>query len=333
MDSPNARSRLLASLVLMSPGLFFSGYIAVRRAGMKVLYRPISLTTGKVLCDIPYRETSSDPKHRLDLFLPAGIDWPVLIFIHGGGLDAGDKNLRVHGEDIYGNIGRFYASQGIGVAVINYRLQPAVTWREQVEDIAEAAAWVFSHLGEYGGNIQRLFLGGHSAGAHLAARVALDGSWLMRLGLSPSIFNGVIAVSGAGFDLTDTKTYDLGQKLRHYETRFRCGDPTDAWKRAASPISYVTPGAPPFLILSAEHETKSLKRQSELLYEMLQRKQVCSELLVIPKQNHSRMVLALSRPDRIVAGAILRFIGQFGGSGPVLVQNGGSLADSHQTAA
>src|SRR5439155_18980367 len=88
--------------------------------------------------DICYREGSADEKHRLDLFLPHGTNWPILIFIHGGGLTSGDKALRVSGADVYGNIGRFYASQGIGVAVINYRLQPKVTWREQAEDVAHA---------------------------------------------------------------------------------------------------------------------------------------------------------------------------------------------------
>jgi acetyl esterase/lipase len=226
-------------------------------------------------------------------------------------LDAGDKSLRIGGEDIYGNIGRFYASQGIGVAVINYRLQPEVNWRQQVEDVAKATGWVVSHLGDYGGATSRIFIGGHSAGAHLAARVALDGGPLAKLGLSPAVFAGVIAVSGAGFDLGDMKTYELGQKLWRYENRFRCGDPTDQWKKEASPISFVSPSAPPFLILYAERETKSLQRQSQLLHQALRERQVPSELIAVPKQNHSRMVLALSRPDRTAGPAILRFIESF----------------------
>src|SRR5439155_21038348 len=56
--------------------------------------------------DICYREGSADEKHRLDLFLPHGTNWPILIFIHGGGLTSGDKALRVSGADVYGNIGR-----------------------------------------------------------------------------------------------------------------------------------------------------------------------------------------------------------------------------------
>jgi arylformamidase len=310
MESATAKRRVLASLLLVTPGLLFSGYVAVRRARLAVLYKPASLPESQVLRDIPYRDGSIDPKHRLDLFLPQGTDWPVLTFVHGGGLNSGDKRLRVCGSDVYGNIGRFYAAQGIGVAVINYRLQPRVNWRAQAEDVAHALAWVSSHVGTYGGNSKQLFVGGHSAGAHLAARVALDPNPLASLGLSPALLSGVILVSGAGFDLGDTRTYELGQRLRDYEARFRCGDPTENWRSAASPITCVTPGAPPFLILYAEGEPESLQRQSQLLHAALQREQVPSQLLVVPGEDHSRIVLTLSRADKTSAPAILKFIGK-----------------------
>jgi acetyl esterase/lipase len=209
---------------------------------------------------------------------------------------------------VYANIGRFYASQGIGVALINYRLQPKVSWREQVEDVAHAISWACSHLGIYGANTSRMFIGGHSAGAYLAARVALDPAPLAELGLSAGVLSGVIAVSGAGFDLSDTQTYELGHRLGDYEARFRCGGSTENWKNEASPITYATPGAPPFLILYAEGESKSLQRQSQLLHEALRRHGVQSDLVVVPGQNHCRIVLTLSRSDKTSAPAILRFI-------------------------
>ncbi len=211
-------------------------------------------------------------------------------------------------RDVYGNIGRFFASQGIGVAIINYRLQPHVTWREQVQDVAQATAWVFRNIENYGGNGAHLFLGGHSAGAHLSARVALDSQPLTKLGLSPCILGGVIAVSGAGYDLADDQTYELGQKLRKYEARFCCGDRTDTWKKEASPISYTSCCAPPFLILYAEKETKSLRRQSHLLHNALRQHGAQSQVVVVPRQNHCRIVLTLSRPDKTSAPAIMRFI-------------------------
>jgi acetyl esterase/lipase len=308
MDSSVARRRILGSILLLSPGIIFSGLVAVRRAGIAVLYKPAALPESQVLRDVSYRNGSDDEKHRLDLFLPQGTDWPVLVFIHGGGLNSGDKALRVGGADVYGNIGRFYASQGIGVVLINYRLQPQASWREQVQDVAHAMAWTWSHLGTYGANIRRMFVGGHSAGAYLAARVALDPAPLAGLGLSPRILSGVIAVSGAGFDLNDSKTYELGHRLCDYEARFRCGDPTENWKGEASPITYLAPGAPPFLILYAEGESKSLQRQSQRLHEALSRHGVRSDLVVVPGENHCRIVLTLSRSDKTSAPAILRFV-------------------------
>jgi len=301
----------------MLPGLVLSSYVAVRRAGMAVLYRPASLDDGRVRRDICYREASNDPKHLLDLFLPNGRGWPTLVFVHGGGLDAGDKALRVSGADVYGNIGRFYAGHGIGVAVINYRLQPKVTWRQQVQDVAEAVAWVYKNIENHGGDHGQLFLGGHSAGAHLATRVALDSEPLAQLGFSRRILSGIIAVSGAGLDLGDPLTYQLGARLNHYEVRFRCGDPTDKWKREASPISFAGPGAPPFLILYAEGDPKCLHRQSQLLHEALQRHNIPSELLVVPGESHKRIVLTLSRPDKTSAPAILRFISRSPGEKPL----------------
>ena len=282
--------------------------MVVRRARFGALYKPASLPESQVLREVVYRDGSANGKHQLDLFLPEGTQWPILVFVHGGGLNSGDKALRVAGSDVYGNIGRFYAAQGIGVALINYRLQPSVTWREQVEDVAHALGWAFSHLGTYGGDTSRLFVAGHSAGAYLAVRVALDQAPLRQLGLSPGILSGVVAISGAGFDLADMQTYELGQRLWHYETRFRCGDPTENWKTEASPITFVAPGAPPFLILYAEGEPVSLQRQSQVLHAALRQKRVRSRLAVVPGEDHARIVLTLSRVDKTSAPAILQFI-------------------------
>src|SRR2546421_6636144 len=146
MDAPLVRRKLLTSLALVSPGLIWSAYLGVRRAGMALLYKPVALPEKQVLSDITYHADSQDKKHRLDLFIPDGSDWPIMIFVHGGGLASGDKSLRVGGDDVYGNIGRFYASEGIGVAVIHYRLQPGVTSPEQVEDVGPATAWSFANV-------------------------------------------------------------------------------------------------------------------------------------------------------------------------------------------
>ena len=296
--------KIALSLCLLGMGVAVSGCALVDRTAIAVLYKKADLPAAQVLNDIPYGDPAL-PQQQLDLFLAEGKDRPVFIFVHGGGWTKGDKGLRVGGADVYGNIGRFYAEHGIDVAVINYRLQPAVPWQDQVDDVARATAWVRAHIAEDGGDPKRLFIGGHSAGAQLAAHVALDPVPLEHYGLSPSNICGVITVSGAGFDLADQQTYALGAPLAKYQQRF--GETTD-WQREASPVSYVRPGAPPFLILYAGGETKALQRQAQRLAEVLSTNGVPHQIVVVPGQSHTRIVPALSRPDRTAGPAIVNFI-------------------------
>lgn len=220
--------------------------------------------------------------------------------MHGGNWDSGDKNHRAGGADVYANIGRFYAARGIGVAVINYRLQPAVAWPAQVDDVRTGVTWMRSNISRYGGQPDRIFLMGHSAGAHLASLVALT---------SPALpVRGVIAVSGAALDLTDEQTYQLGADRAFYHQRFREGIQGMEWARRASPALFATPQAPPFLILYATGETRALQRQSQVLHEALDQAGAASTLVPIPGESHTRIVLALSRPGKAPAKAILDFV-------------------------
>ncbi|HZM03310.1 MAG TPA: alpha/beta hydrolase [Candidatus Saccharimonadales bacterium] len=298
--------RWLACLALLL--ISATGCIVVKGVGMAFLYKKAELPLAQVHLDIPYREGAASPENRLDLFTPAGTNWPILIFVHGGGWTEGDKSLKVAGDDVYGNIGRFYAEHGIGVAVINYRLLPHVHWQEQISDVAHATAWVYSHVAQYGGNPARLFLCGHSAGAQLVDRVALDPAPLNEAGRSTAIVRGVISVSGAGLDLKDEETYALGESREYYAQRFGTGTNPGDWQRAASPVAYIHPGAPPFLILYAGGETKPLIRQSQRFSQALTQAGVKNKIIVVPGQSHARIVLTLSRDDKTAGSAILNFI-------------------------
>jgi len=290
--------------------LVVSGCAIANWIGVQLYYKNADLPENQVLRDIPYWNTvdSHPARHRLDLFLPQGTQWPVLVFVHGGGWTDGDKSFRVGRADIYGNIGRFYASRGVGVAVINYGLLPDVPWRHQPQDVARATAWVHAHIAEYGGHASRLFLAGHSAGAQLVTRVALDPELLKATGLSPGIVCGVISVSGAALDLTDEKTYELGESLSYYEKRFRDVNGGDQWKQAASPVYFVGATAPPFLILYAKGEKPSLQRQMQRLQETLANAGIQNRVVAVPGESHELIVLTLSRPDKISSAAILDFI-------------------------
>ncbi|MEO6785826.1 MAG: alpha/beta hydrolase [Chthoniobacteraceae bacterium] len=282
------------------------GCMAVERAFMRGSYNKVALPETQVVRDIVYKPGSTSPKHRLDLYEPASKHWPVMVFIHGGAWRKGDKALRFGGEDVYGNIGRFFASHGIGVAVISYRLQPEVTWRDQVSDAADAVVWVKKHIGSYGGDASRIFLAGHSAGAYLASFVVLNRDVAARHGL-PRIA-GVICVSGVGFDMTDPGTYQLGNRVWLYAKRFSEAGANPDWQRVASPATYATKGAPPFLIVQGGDEFASLQRQARHFHDVLDRKGVSNRLVVVPGETHARIVGALSRADQTAGPAILDFI-------------------------
>ncbi len=282
------------------------------RVAMVFLYERADLPEDRVVMDVPYRlDRGADAeKHRLDLFLAEGTGWPVLVFIHGGGWTSGDRALRAGGADVYANIGRFYASRGTGVAVISYRLQPEVEWQDQIADAASATAWVHENIAGYGGDPNAIFLSGHSAGAQLATHVALDPEALASLGVAPGSVCGLIAVSGAAYDLDDPETYELGASRRYYEKRFRNGDTTDRWKRVASPVRFARADAPPALILYAGGEWASLQRQAAVLHEALQASGAKSRLVEVPGEDHYRIVLTLSRDDKTAGPAMLDFIGE-----------------------
>lgn len=270
------------------------------------LYVEANLPEAQVVHDVAYRDdVDADPtKHRLDLFLPAapadGAAWPLLVFVHGGGWTSGDKGLRVGGADVYGNIGRFFASRGIGTAVISYRLQPDVGWRDQIDDVEHAVAWLRAHVGARGGEPRAIFLAGHSAGAQLAAWQALAPS--------KTPVCGLISVSGAGFDLADEQTYALGASRDYYAARFARGSEGDGWIVNASVVRFARPELPPALILYADDDPRSLQRQAHVLDEALRAQGDASRVVVVPGQTHESIVLTLSREDRTAAPAMLEFI-------------------------
>mmetsp|Transcript_9141 Transcript_9141/g.35754 ORF Transcript_9141/g.35754 Transcript_9141/m.35754 type:complete len:763 (-) Transcript_9141:44-2332(-) len=156
--------------------------------------------------DVPYRKDSSDVKHTLDVFIPGkgpGAEFPrpktpVVLFWHGGSWRRGDKQWK---GTVYSNIGIACARAGYVGAVCNYRLRPqAPSWEEQVDDLAAAVAWAWRSADRFGGDGQRLFLVGHSAGAHLVSSLLSDCSALERQGMSAEearrVLRGVVLMAG-----------------------------------------------------------------------------------------------------------------------------------------
>ena len=262
-----------------------------------------------VTLDVSYDPAApDDPKRQLDLYLPGGRNFLTVVFVHGGGWAWGDRTQAFGGADVYRNIGRFLAGKGIGVAVIGYRLVWPLDWQSQVGDVARAVAWVQREIGARGGSAGRIFLMGHSAGAQLAARVSTDPAWLAREQGTGAPLCGVVAVSGAGYDLGDIDTYRAGFDPLYFAERFGGSRLDGAWWREASVVPFLDAADPPFLVISATGESRGLRRQSALLHEQLQKAGVPSRFVTVKGSSHERIILELSRDDKTAGLAVLDFL-------------------------
>jgi acetyl esterase/lipase len=280
-----------------------------------------------------------DTLQTLDVFSPRGQrDCPVVLFVHGGAWIFGDKDLF----GLYRDVGRYLARHGVTAVCVNYRLSPAVKHPEHVKDVARAFAWTRAHAGEYGGDPDRILLCGHSAGGHLVALLATDDRYLKDPALKltdadRAAIRGVMAVSGIYRvptadefkDMMASMVAGLAQAagdalpppvaaalLRHTRDlnpfRIVFGEDKAAGE-AASPLTYVHKGMPPFLVLYADRELPLVDGMARDFAAALQKAGDAVEIARIAGCTHNSILFKLDQPDDPAAAALLPFIARYGG--------------------
>lgn len=225
------RPVLIASLVVPLAALVLSGCAAALNAA----------TSGNgysVVEDIRYMPGD---RGTYDLYIPAAVtpQTPVVVFVYGGSWDSGSK-------DLYLFIGQSLASEGVIVAIPDYRHYPEVRFPGFIADAAKATGRIARTVrgGAYAmpGGPHPLFLMGHSAGAEIAGLLATDETWLTQEGLSTQSLAGFIGLAGP---------YDF---LPLTEERYKLIFPQE--QRAASqPINFVDGGEPPMLLIAGADDT------------------------------------------------------------------------------
>lgn len=240
----------------------------------------------------------------LDIYAPpqgqADGTLPVILFIHGGGWRASDKNdpLGVHA-----NVCKALAWSGLVAVNVNYRLAPRVKHPGPARDVAYALRWVAENISNYGGDPGRVFLSGHSAGGHLAALITLDLRYLGDVGLSPDIVKGVVGICGV---------YNLHHfagrnwMAEHLMTRAAFGK-SKADRAEASPVNHVRQGAPPFLMLNAE-EDERLEEEAEELAALLRARLSAAETAILPGTNHFTILSLIGNGDDTLIDWIVNFV-------------------------
>lgn len=201
-----------------------------------------------------------DPKQSLNVYPPAGDakgPVPVVVWVHGGGWRTGDKDNRAGM-----NLCQTWAKAGFVVVGLDYRLSPAVVHPAHAEDVAAGVAWVHTNIAKHGGDPKRVFLLGHSAGAHLVALVGTAPKYLKAHDLSPkSALAGVMAIDTASYDLTATRTLAVRKMISD-----AFGDDAKVLKDA-SPLHHAKQNpddCPPFVVAAVKQRPEAVSESKAL---------------------------------------------------------------------
>ncbi|GAB4040811.1 hypothetical protein GCM10028809_66170 [Spirosoma gilvum] len=256
--------------------------------------------------DIAYRPTNAPgfdaERNILDIYTPTDDPSrakPVVVFIHGGSWNSGNK-------DLYSFIGRRLAKQGVVAVLINYRLAPAVEVAGMAGDCAEAVRWVMEHIAEYGGDTARVFLMGHSAGGGLAALLVTDSQLLARVGVAHDSVKGVILDDPAGLDMFDYLSRMQYPNDEQYLIPF--GKKPAGW-RSVSALYSLTAHTPPMLIYVGEQTYPSIIKSTKRFLQRLEELGVTHEFTMMPHKKHVGMVTQLFWKNNIIYRDLATFVG------------------------
>ena len=253
----------------------------------------------------------AEPAHErqvLDVYSPKDAkDLPVMFWIHGGGWQAGDKSDVQLKPQVFTERGFIFVST-------NYRLLPEVDMGTIMRDIARSLGWVHRNIAARGGDPRRIFVGGHSAGAQLAALICTDDRYLKAEGVPFAVLRGCVPVDG--------DTYDIPAMIETAETRQRAHEMpmpkfghrvkfgNDPEKHVDfSAVTHVSKdkGIPPFLILHvADHPDVSI--QARRLGAVLQAADIPVQVFGAKETNHNKLNENLGRPADPATEALYQFL-------------------------
>ena len=276
------------------------------------LLLPLLCGTGnaqKLTPDVPYVE-DGHKRQVLDIYTSdtaADGQLPVMFWIHGGGWQVGDKSDVAMKPKVLTERGYIFVST-------NYRLLPDVEMETLIRDVAKSLGWVHKNIDQYGGDPQRVFVGGHSAGAQLAALICIDDRYLKEEGVSFDVLKGCIPVDGDTYDIpkiimtAEHRQAIYGGKMFTFGHRQKFGnDPEKHVDFSAVTHVEKNKGIPPFLILyfSGNPDTRAQARRLEAVL-----KEADIPVSVYGKRdsNHSRLNNDLGQPDDPATQQFFQFL-------------------------
>lgn len=241
---------------------------------------PLSILNGTVgasgyrpIVDQAY---GAELRQKLDIYIPANApkNADVVVFFYGGRWQTGEKND-------YRFVAAGLSKNGFITVIPDYRLYPQVDWRDFIADAAAAYRWVETHIAEQGGNPRRIFLMGHSAGAHMAAMVALDETVRAQAGsrVRPC---GLIGLAGA-YDFLPFEDADVKQVFSSAKQPME-----------TQPVFYVDGADPKLLLLTGDADKSVNPRNTYRLAEALLKRGGNARAITYPGVSHPGILISLA---------------------------------------
>lgn len=240
--------------------------------------------------DIAYGDASV--RQQLDVYVPVkGIKPPpVVVFFYGGSWTGGSRKDYMY-------VAQALAARGIMTVVPDYRLSPEVVYPAFVQDSAKAVAWTLDNIAQYGGDVNRVFVMGHSAGGYNAAMVALDDRWLKPYGKSPAALKGWIGLAGP-YDFLPIVNPDIKPAFLYPDT------PKDS-----QPVVHASAASPPALLLAgSKDDVVDPNRNTVQMTTLLRAKGVYVDEDVYEGLGHAMMVGVIAWPLRSRAPVLDRVV-------------------------
>lgn len=256
--------------------------------------------------NISYRSSSEKEynaeKNILDVYTPTPLQnkAPVLVFIHGGSWNSGNKNT-------YRFLGKGFAAKGIVTVIINYRLTPEVNYAPMASDCAAAVKWVYNTIDQFGGDSSQIFVAGHSAGGHLAALISNDLHYFTQQNMTSPV-KGCILIDAFGLDMYNyfpTSTYSRDV---WFKQTFTTNPAT--WKKA-SPQFYISKNTVPQLVWTGGKTYPSIISQGKTYYQALVDSGVPARFETIRRKKHIGMIFQFYRRSNPRYEKILAFMKEF----------------------
>jgi len=257
--------------------------------------------------DLAYAEPRSE-RQSLDIYSPAkDAHGPVIIWIHGGGWQRGDKSALAVGKPEQHLLKpQAFVDHGCVFVAINYRFIPNVDLKTMAGDVARAIGWVKRNIGQYGGDPGSLVVMGHSAGAQLAAFLCTDEEFLKAEGLSLRDIKGCAPVDGDSYYPALQIETAEPKLAASYRLKF-----PDGHDRELSSVLHIAKdkGIPPFLILCvADYPQSGSALQSEILGHYLNQAEVAAKVVAVPGKTHATLNADLGLPGDESTRALLEFV-------------------------